>query len=99
MRIRVAIFLVLMVAMSSFAKEKVIDLGESKEWVLELLGKPTSTVEKEDHNGVFLNLYYESENTTYTIDKSKNIVCEISLGSTPVTCYPCSGKNGVDLCI
>ena len=76
-----------------------IELGTSKEVIEELLGQATTETKLKSHNGVFLNLYYQSINTNYVLDLSNNTVCEIGTGSSPSTCYPCSGKNGQDLCI
>ena len=84
---------------AAIANDEYIDLGDTKEKVIKIEGSPTSTTEMKDHNGVFLNLYYSNKDINYVIDIKKNLVCEIGVGNKPSTCYPCSGKNGEDLCI
>lgn len=96
---KIPLMLIFLAFSSAFLAGSEIDLGSPETLVFEVLGEPDEIIEKKDHNGVFQNLFYKIENTTYTIDKAKGIVCEISHGNTPSTCYPCSGENGADLCI
>ena len=85
-----AIITILILASSScFAGTKNIDLGDSSEKLIKIMGKPTEVNELKIKDKIFVTYFYAKPNSSYVIDKKLNIVCELVLGKTRGYCYPC----------
>ena len=75
-----------------------VDLGDSKENVIEKIGKPTDVSELRIDVKTFVTYFYQSSNSYYVIDEGPNKVCAIALGKTEGYCYPCDYGPGAGTC-
>jgi len=96
---RYLIYLLLVsLAFNAFSQQAEIELGDTRESVLEKLGEPTETKEIEMRDKVFITYYYQNTNSSYVIDKNLNMVCELAVGKTEGFCYPCDYGPEAGMC-
>ena len=90
--------LMLSVAINAYAQADNVELGDSRESVLEKLGVPTEIKEIQVKDKAFITYYYRNIDFSYVIDKQLNIVCEQAIGKTEGICYPCDYGLGAGAC-
>ena len=91
-------FLLLSFAISAFAQQGSVGLGDPRESVLDRWGVPAEVKEIRVKEKVFITYYYRKIDVSFVIDKNFNIVCEMALGKTVGVCYPCEYGPGVGTC-
>lgn len=66
-----------------------VELGDTAEKVVEILGAPNEISKLKTGDKTFITYYYEKNNSSYVIDVDFNLVCELALGRSEGFCYPC----------